>query len=391
MLIVCTALWMLALLMQTGFLHRRDTWAGPFRTEAPDSPVVVLKMGQSRALPELTNTGGDDPENPFRSNIAVTVAGERWEAGHTQYAELRGGKTRAFIHWGDRLHLVLPSGLANGPQLVITADYTLQPRPWVMSSLTLALALFGALRFRIAVIDGTSQGFARRLKAIRRIACIAGAVLAGAALSAYAIVIVYGWIAGYALPTVALFDVIPAMRGLAPWEPNAPNALFALAGVGAILEWLIRLGESPSTIERPRTVGTRRGGRLALLFSAVFLTLLFMMSNGGWRGVINPADMNYVSIAGLLPHSDAGAYFLAAADLSVDGRWNPVASQRPIAAAIRTGIVALGGTLCGEPRGAGGAPGDMCGDSHPWRRRNSSASGRRWRSRGSCLASNAPT
>ena len=144
---------------------------------------------------------------------------------------------------------------------------------------------------------------------------------------------------------MALFDVIPAMRGLAPWEPNAPNALFALAGVGAIFEWLIRLLEM--ALRRPKgrdPIGTRRGARLALLFGAVFLTLLFMMSNGGWRGVVNPADMKVVSIAGLLPHSDASDYFFAAADLSVDGRWDPVASQRPIAAAIRTGIVAVGGT-----------------------------------------------
>ncbi len=344
MLIVCAALWLLALLMQVGVLHRQDTWAGPFLTEAPESPVVVLTMGQSRPLPGLTDTGGDNLENPSRSNIAVTVAGERWEVGHTPYAELRAGRTRSFSHWGDRLHLVLPSGLANRPQLAITADYTLQPRPWVTRTLMLAVALLGALRLSIAIVEGRSQGFVRRLRAIRRVACIAGVVLAGAALTAYAIVIVYGWIAGYALPTVALFGVIPAVRRLAAWEPNAPNALFALAGVGAILEWLIRLGESPSMTERPGTIGMRRGGRLALLFGAVFLTLLFVMSNGGWRGVMSPADMNYVSIAGLLPYSDAAFHFFAATDLSVDGRWNPDASRRPIAAAIRTGIVALGGT-----------------------------------------------
>ncbi len=344
MFIICAALWILALLMQAGVVHRQDTWAGPFHTEAPGSPVVVLMMGQSRPLPRLTDTGGDDPENPSRSNIAVTVAGERWKVGHTLHTELRAGKTREFSHWGDQLYLVLPAGLANGPQLVITANYTLQPRPLVIGSLLLAAALLGALRFRIAIVEGTSQGFVRRLKTSRRMAFIAGVVLAGAALTAYAIVIVYGWIAGYALPTVALFDVIPAMRRLAAWEPNAPNALFALAGVGAVIEWLIRWGESRSTAERPWTIGTRRVGRLALLFGAVFLTLLFVMSNGGWRGVMSPADMNYMSIAGLLPHSDAADYFFAATDLSVDGRWNPVASQRPIAAAIRTGIVALGGT-----------------------------------------------
>ena len=59
---------------------------------------------------------------------------------------------------------------------------------------------------------------------------------------------------------------------------------------------------------------------------------------------MNPADMNIFSVAGLLPHSDASDYFFAAKYLSVDGRWSPVASQRPIAAAIRTAIVAIGGT-----------------------------------------------
>ena len=344
LLILCAALWLLALLMQAGVLHRQDTWAGPFLTEAPELPVVVLRMGQSRPLPGLTDTGGDSPENPSRSNIAVTVAGERWEVGHTPYAELRAGKTRAFSHWGDRLHLVLPSGLANGPQLAITADYTLQPRPWVTRTLLLAVVLAGALRFGIAIVDGRRQGFFRRLRAIRRGACIAGVVLAGAALTAYAMIIIYGWIAGYALPTVALFDVIPAMRRLAAWEPYAPNALYALAGVGAILEWLIRLGEGRSKTERSESSGTGREARLALLFGAVFLALLFVMSNGGWRGVMNPADMNIFSIAGLLPHSDASDYFFAAKYLSVDGHWSPVASQRPIAAAIRTGIVAVGGT-----------------------------------------------
>jgi hypothetical protein len=344
LLIVCAVLWFLALLMQAGVVRRQDTWAGPFVTEAPGSPVVVLRMGRSRPLQGLTDTGGDNLENPSGSNVAVTVAGERWEVGHTLHAELRAGRTRAFSHWGNDLYLALPAGVANGPQLVITADYTLQPRPWVTRRLMLALALLGALRFRIAIVARRSQDFVRRLKALRRVACISGVVLGGGALIAYAIVIICGWIAGYALPTVALFDVFPAMRRLAAWEPNAPNALYAFAGVGAIFEWLIRLVERRSTAERPESSATKRDGRLAFLFGAIFLALLFVMSNGGWRGVVAVADMNYMSLAGLLPHSDAANYFFAATDLSVDGRWNPIASQRPIASAIRTGIVAVGGT-----------------------------------------------
>ena len=371
LLIVCAALWLLALLMQAGVVRRQDNWAGPFVTEAPGSPVVVLRMGQSRPLPGLTDTGGDDLENPSRSNIAVTVAGERWEAGHTPHAELRAGKARAFSHWGNQLYLVLPAGLANGPQLVITADYTLQPRPWVTRTLMLALALLGALRFRIAIIEGRSQDFVRRLKALRRVALHFRGGPGGSRADYLRDVIIYGWIAGYALPTVALFDVFPAMRRLALWEPNAPNALFALAGVGAMLEWLIRLDEARSAVERPESIGMRRWIRLALLFGAVFLCLLFVMSNGGWRGVMNPADMNYMSIAGLLPHSDAADLFLRR-DGSVGGR------------ALESGRFATAdccrdpdgdrrdwGNLCGEPRFAGGACRNLRFDRHSWRRRNS--------------------
>jgi hypothetical protein len=343
LLIVCAVLWLLALLMQAGVASRQETWAGPFVTEAPESPLIVFKLGRLRPLPGLTNTGGDDLDNPFRSNIAVTVAGQRWEAGHTPHAELRAGRTRAFSHWGDDLYLALPPGLANQP-LLVTAGYTLQPRSWVARTLLFAVALLGVLRIRIALVDRGWRSFARWLMAIRRTAGVAGVVLAGLALTIYAVAILYGWIAGYALPTVALFDVFPAMRRLSLWEPNTPNALYAVAGVGAIVEWLIRLGEGRSRTERLDSSRTKQGARLALLFGAAFLTLLFMMSNGGWRGVMNPADMNLLSIAGLLPNSDAGSYFFATADLSVDGHWNPVASQRPIAAAIRTGIVAVGGT-----------------------------------------------
>ena len=261
MLIVCAALWISALLVQAGVVHKQAHWAGPFQTEAPGSPVVVLSMGQSRPLPGLTDTSGDDPERPSRSNIAVTVAGERWEVGHTPHAELRAGKTQAFSHWGNQLYLVLPPGLGNGPQLMITADYTLEPRPWVMRSLLFAVALLGALRFSIAIVEGPSKGFVRLLTAIRRVGSIAGIVLAASALTVYAIVIIYGWIAGYALPNVALFDVVPAMRRLTALEPNAPNALFALAGLGAIFEWLTRWGgESRSTTERVGTIGSAGGG-----------------------------------------------------------------------------------------------------------------------------------
>jgi hypothetical protein len=214
----------------------------------------------------------------------------------------------------------------------------------VTRTLLLAVALLSVLRIRSAFVKGGGEGFARRLAAIRTMSGVAAVALAALALTIYAATILYGWIAEYALPTVAVFDIFPAMQRLALWEPNAPNALYFLAGVCAIFDWLIRLMNRRAKTERSESVGTLYAGRLGLLFGAIFLVVLFVMSNGGWRGVNNPADMKYISIAGVVPYSDAADYFFSAADLSLNGRWDEVASQRPVAAAIRTGIVAVAGT-----------------------------------------------
>src|SRR5262249_42570188 len=60
-------------------------------------------------------------------------------------------------------------------------------------------------------------------------------------------------------------------------------------------------------------------------------------------GRYQPLDLNYFSIAGLVPHSDALHYFSGAFDLAYTGHWNPSASMRPFAAAFRDLTVFAGG------------------------------------------------
>jgi hypothetical protein len=56
-----------------------------------------------------------------------------------------------------------------------------------------------------------------------------------------------------------------------------------------------------------------------------------------------PIDLNFFSIGGLAPHSDALAYFAGAFDLAFTGHWSAFASWRPFATAFRELTVFAGG------------------------------------------------
>ena len=67
----------------------------------------------------------------------------------------------------------------------------------------------------------------------------------------------------------------------------------------------------------------------------ILLAFLFAMSGGAWSGRYVALEFDYFSIGGLVPHSDALAYFGGIFDLAYTGHWNEAASWRPFAAAFR--------------------------------------------------------
>src|SRR5262249_47012454 len=78
-------------------------------------------------------------------------------------------------------------------------------------------------------------------------------------------------------------------------------------------------------------------------FPIILLAFVFAMSGGGWSGRYQPLDLNYFSIGGLVPHSDALAYFGGTFDLAYTGHWNAISSWRPFAAAFREFTMFAGG------------------------------------------------
>ena len=74
------------------------------------------------------------------------------------------------------------------------------------------------------------------------------------------------------------------------------------------------------------------------LMIALVLAELGLIRAGAWH-----ATDNYMALAGYVPYSDAQDYLVGAFDQAYGGRWNWIASTRPLAAAFRQVTVLAGG------------------------------------------------
>ena len=162
------------------------------------------------------------------------------------------------------------------------------------------------------------------------------------AAAIYAATILFGVAAGYALPPAAVFVLLPTAHHISDFERFLPWLLLGVATIGALCGWTAAGGILPvadlQAQERRLIRFWCRAG-----FPVILLVFLFAMSGGGWSGRYVPLDLNYFSIGGLVPHSDALAYFGGTFDLAYTGRWNTIASYRPFAEAFRELTVFAGG------------------------------------------------
>ena len=148
----------------------------------------------------------------------------------------------------------------------------------------------------------------------------------------YAGTIAYGIAIADALPTATVFRLFPGSTLLTAVASFAPHCVLIFGAVGAAVAWLEFHYPAPQwkafELEQARLWGLCGLPVLLCLF-------LFSLSAGGWSGHFDPNDLNYVSIAGLVPHVDAAGYYWDTFHLAYFGHWELMGSRRPMAEAMR--------------------------------------------------------
>jgi hypothetical protein len=154
-----------------------------------------------------------------------------------------------------------------------------------------------------------------------------------AACSIYVVTIAYGIWAGDALPTTTIFRLVPTID-LTILESVAPYSILCIAASGSAFAWLAALRLMPEKPLRRAEVALMRIWRWWGL-PVIACLYLFSLSAGGWSGHVREIDQNYMSLAGLVPNSDARGYFTDAFRQALGLGWDQMGSRRPIAEAFR--------------------------------------------------------
>ena len=333
-----------ALLVFSG-LTRTEKIVGPFEPETKASQALIVHLNTQSKLRRLLSTGGDSSGNPNRSSLSLTLNGVPFGPAHSRHDKIRNDATAAgaYSHWHDLVIFSLPRAFSNSREVELLAEYPISLSPILVSGSGMLLALSLVLIGLCKRMSDRGE-FDRLVATGQRLFFLAsrGAWLSlFVAAAAFLATIVYGFVAGYYLPNTAVFAIFPWVKPAALFEPSVPYVVLTYALVGVVLAWMALLSE-PSAHDFHS-----QEQRLVSLFSRFgFVCLLgyFMFSVGAtWAGVPRPQDLSGSSIGGLVPFSDATGHFSMTFGQAISGRWDPFASRRPVAAALRSAGMFLTG------------------------------------------------
>src|SRR5947209_7483136 len=156
----------------------------------------------------------------------------------------------------------------------------------------------------------------------------------------YLLSVIYGFASGYALPTTAIFHLVPATERIIGFEPSLATTLLVVAACGATISWLARLG----VLDRPRIETTEIVlARMARSWGVLLplCVLLVIVNSGGWSGHYTGHPSGSMSVLNLMPWSDAIVYFGSSLDRATLDIWGTVPARRPLAQALRDVTVFL--------------------------------------------------
>jgi hypothetical protein len=344
-LLVCASI------LELGAWKRTEIIRGPFASAGEGLHAYVARVGVDMPFRTLFGAKGDRPGNQFRSDLELRVNGEIWGPAHAPFTVVNQGETRAFTHWIDRLFFALPAHFANDERVTLTLSYSVKLRDFYSVALAvLALATFilwvrAAPRWVFSapahLPSDSMYAFpaAVRLLSIATYVFPAGAWLLVIACVIYGATVLYGIGAGYALPTATIFRLFPGAHHLTAFERALPYPILVFAAAGTLLAWMAALRLVPAAQVRRTEIRLMRMWRFWSL-PVILCLFLFSISSGGWSGRVRAADtLNYMSLAGLVPYSDASGYFGEAFLQAYWGQWDIGGSRRPLAQAFRQLVI----------------------------------------------------
>jgi hypothetical protein len=372
------ALVSIGVVLDYGALRREDVNSGPFRAAAREPDQYAVDIGA--AVPAWLRIRLIDG-SPFAlppSGVQLLQDGRAIKLPAQPRPQVSRSAKSSFGLRHRELTFALPSGVANDSRLNLSATYEITYHHTFADIVLTCFILIVVLGFiigrhrleeaferlnKIALPPvARSESFLNRcaplpMKLLNRFVALAGrfmncyfpvalflfpflSMLVVAACLGYVVTIVYGVFAGHALPSATVFHLMPPDL-LSGVEPYFPAAIIMFAAVGTLLAWAATFQLLPA---EPIRHTEETLARIWAWWGLPVIVCLFLvsLSAGGWSGHIRVQDQNYMSFAGLAPHSDARAYFTDAYRAAFFRDWDVLGSRRPLGEAFRQWTV-IGG------------------------------------------------
>ncbi len=333
-------------------VRREDVNSGPFRVAAREPDQYAVDIGA--AVPVWLRTRLID-NSPFASGVRLLQDSHTIELPAQPRPQVSRSAKSSFGLRYPELTFALPDGVANDNRLRMSAKYAVTYHRTfhdiVLACFILIVALgliIGRHHFEpvlrrpdeVALTRQAPAGLLHRVVPVALFLFPLLSVLVVAACVGYAATIGHGVLAGHALPSATAFHLMPTglLSGI---EPYFPAAILVFSAAGTLMAW----GASFRTLPAEPIRKTEQ--LLARIWAwwglpVIICLFLISLSAGGWSGHIRPQDSNYLSLAGLVPHSDARAYFTDAYRAAFFGDWDVLGSRRPLGEAFRQLTVVAG-------------------------------------------------
>ena len=323
-------------LLECGIWQREEVISGPF-AGAKDNRSLISVVGQSHFGSWAFGARGDSARDGEQSDLRLRINNITLLYPHAQHANISRGKTLAFSHWGDSLVFALPEGISNDRTATARIMYSVVPRSALAAPVSFILAAL------IWLVSAPLVAIRLRFSQMRVLwlySVFALAVLGLVASVSYWVLAAYAYFSNWALPTASMIRYSPFVRWLAQNELRLVYLIAALAIIGAITSILIQCVRAP--IETTNRVESRLLAFLRRWGFVLVATLFVFACSVPWAGLVRPGNNN-LALGGLLPYSDAIAYWGDAHDQAKGGTWDAMTSRRPMAGAVRSITMFAGG------------------------------------------------